>query len=68
MSATNHTDPSFITLLLQDQLGRLQVMNENQWVSVHPIARGIVVNIGDLLHVYLRFQKSILKIDPVKRG
>lgn len=28
-----HTDPSFITILLQDQVGGLQVLYEDHWVD-----------------------------------
>ncbi|KAH7844219.1 hypothetical protein Vadar_025610 [Vaccinium darrowii] len=48
---SKHTDPVFLTVLLQDQLGGLQVMFNNQWVNVQPISGGLVVNIGDLLQV-----------------
>ena len=46
-----HTDPVFLTILLQDQSGGLQVMCDNQWADVTPIKHGLVVNIGDLLQV-----------------
>ncbi|XP_057431741.1 1-aminocyclopropane-1-carboxylate oxidase homolog 1-like [Lotus japonicus] len=51
MGTTKHTDGNFITLLLQDQLGGLQILHENQWVDVHPVHGALVVNIGDLLQL-----------------
>ena len=51
LGSSKHTDPTFLTILLQDQLGGLQVLYENQWVDVQPIAGGLVINIGDLLQV-----------------
>ncbi|KAI8561000.1 hypothetical protein RHMOL_Rhmol04G0301000 [Rhododendron molle] len=51
LGASKHTDPAFLTVLLQDQLGGLQVMYKNQWVDVQPISGGLVVNIGDLLQI-----------------
>ncbi|PSS33789.1 1-aminocyclopropane-1-carboxylate oxidase [Actinidia chinensis var. chinensis] len=51
LGSSKHTDPTFLTILLQDQLGGLQVLYENQWVDVQPIAGGLVVNIGDLLQI-----------------
>ncbi|KAL6292211.1 hypothetical protein ACE6H2_000353 [Prunus campanulata] len=49
MGTTKHSDPSFLTILLQDQIGGLQVLYENQWVDVPPVPGALVVNIGDLL-------------------
>ncbi|XP_058211918.1 1-aminocyclopropane-1-carboxylate oxidase homolog 11-like isoform X1 [Rhododendron vialii] len=51
LGAGKHSDPTFITVLLQDQLGGLQVMHKNQWVNVKPIPGALVVNIGDLLQI-----------------
>ncbi|KAH9764462.1 1-aminocyclopropane-1-carboxylate oxidase [Citrus sinensis] len=51
LGARTHSDPSFLTILLQDQIGGLQVFNENQWIDVNPISGGLVVNIGDFLQV-----------------
>eukprot|EP01119_Soliformovum_irregulare_P013663 TRINITY_DN3664_c0_g3_i2.p1 TRINITY_DN3664_c0_g3~~TRINITY_DN3664_c0_g3_i2.p1 ORF type:complete len:242 (+),score=75.79 TRINITY_DN3664_c0_g3_i2:3-728(+) len=42
-----HTDYGFLTLLIQDQVGGLEVMNrEGEWVKAHPISDAIVVNMG----------------------
>lgn len=49
LGSSKHSDPSFLTILLQDQIGGLQVLHDNQWVNVHPISGGLVVNIADFL-------------------
>ncbi|TXG72284.1 hypothetical protein EZV62_000863 [Acer yangbiense] len=51
MGTSSHSDPAFLTILLQDQIGGLQVLHQNQWVDVNPISGGLVVNIGDFLQV-----------------
>lgn len=51
MGTTKHTDSDFMTIVLQDQIGGLQVLHENQWFNVPPVHGALVVNIGDLLQV-----------------
>ena len=51
MGLTAHTDSGFLTVLLQDQIGGLQVLFDNQWFDVPPMDGALVVNIGDLLQV-----------------
>ncbi|KAK7373638.1 hypothetical protein VNO80_07053 [Phaseolus coccineus] len=51
LGTSKHTDTAFITILLQDQLGGLQILNENQWLNVPPVHGGLVVNIGDVLQL-----------------
>lgn len=48
-----HIDFSFLTFLLQDSVGGLQVMNKRgQWVKATPIDGTFVVNVGDILTRY----------------
>ncbi|KAG0469341.1 hypothetical protein HPP92_018669 [Vanilla planifolia] len=51
-----HTDPAVLTLLLQDEIGGLQIRKEGDdgefcWVDVNPAPGAIVVNVGDLLQM-----------------
>ncbi|XP_065855911.1 1-aminocyclopropane-1-carboxylate oxidase homolog 4-like [Euphorbia lathyris] len=48
---TSHTDPGVLTVLLQDQVGGLQVKHGHQWVDVKPVPGALVINIGDILQI-----------------
>ncbi|KAF9590257.1 hypothetical protein IFM89_032035 [Coptis chinensis] len=47
----SHTDPVFLTILLQNDINGLQVRHQDHWVDVHPLPRSLVVNVGDLLQI-----------------
>ncbi|GAU41110.1 hypothetical protein TSUD_398060 [Trifolium subterraneum] len=49
MGIAKHNDCDFMTIFLQDQVGGLQVLRDNQWVNVPPVHGALVVNIGDIL-------------------
>ncbi|GFQ00694.1 1-aminocyclopropane-1-carboxylate oxidase homolog 1 [Phtheirospermum japonicum] len=52
IGTTKHSDPGFFTILLQCQgMSALQVLHQGQWVDIHPIPGGLVINIGDLLQL-----------------
>ena len=58
IGTSEHTDNDFITVLLQDHIGGLQIRYENKWVDVPPVAGALVVNIGDLMQVSLCKKKN----------
>jgi isopenicillin N synthase-like dioxygenase len=53
-----HKDSDLLSLLLQDDVGGLQVQHEDAWIDATPIPGTFVVNIGELLELasdgYLR--------------
>ncbi|KAG2609680.1 hypothetical protein PVAP13_4KG062200 [Panicum virgatum] len=56
---TRHTDPTFLTVLLQDGVGGLQVLLDRRggggggggWVDVPPVPGALIINVGDLLQL-----------------
>ncbi|XP_026431653.1 1-aminocyclopropane-1-carboxylate oxidase homolog 11-like [Papaver somniferum] len=44
-------DLSVLTVLLQDQIGGLQVKHGEDWVDVKPLDGALVINIGDILQI-----------------
>ncbi|CAN0875574.1 1-aminocyclopropane-1-carboxylate oxidase homolog 1 [Linum grandiflorum] len=51
LGLTKHTDFDFLTVVLNDNIGGLQVLYQNQWVNVPSLPGSLVVNIGDLLQL-----------------
>ncbi|CAM9000572.1 unnamed protein product [Rhodiola kirilowii] len=51
LGINKHSDINFFTVLLQDQIGGLQVLHNNQWVDVPPIKESLVINLGDLIQL-----------------
>ncbi|GMH29209.1 hypothetical protein Nepgr_031052 [Nepenthes gracilis] len=49
----NHKDNDFLTILLQDFVGGLQVLQEDKWVDVPYVPGALVINTGDLLQASL---------------
>ncbi|XP_049406382.1 1-aminocyclopropane-1-carboxylate oxidase homolog 1-like [Solanum stenotomum] len=49
LGTSKHADNDFLTVLLQDKIGGLQVLHQNHWVDVPPTPGALVINIGDIL-------------------
>jgi len=53
LGIAKHADVDFITVLLQNQIGGLQVLHKDMWIDLHPLPGALVVNIGDFMQVCL---------------
>ncbi|CAN0904572.1 1-aminocyclopropane-1-carboxylate oxidase homolog 1 [Linum grandiflorum] len=51
MGTSSHSDSGFLTVLLQDQIGGLQVLAHDHWIDVKPNPCALVINLGDLLQL-----------------
>ena len=70
MGSSPHTDWGFLTLILQDDIGGLQFLYQDDWVDVPYIPNSIVVNAGDFLSVISggRFHSPVHRvIAPIER-
>lgn len=52
MALGHHTDAGALTILLQDDVGGLQVFDGREWLDVDPIDGAFVINIGDMTQVW----------------
>lgn len=48
---SQHSDRSFLTILLQDHIGGLQVLQDGCWVDVPPVPGALLINLGDFLQL-----------------
>ena len=48
----NHTDAGVLTVLLQDEVGGLQVHRDGYWHNVAPVDGAFVINTGDMMQVW----------------
>lgn len=48
---SRHSDITLLTVVLQDEVGGLQVMNQGRWVAVKPVEDSFVINVGDPIQI-----------------
>ena len=66
-----HTDYGMLTILLQDDVGGLEVeTKDGSWIDVPPVPGSFVVNIGDMLEIWtsgtFKAGPHRVKVSPTK--
>ena len=66
MALHHHSDAGALTVLLQDEVGGLQVHHDGQWIDVAPIEGALVVNTGDMMQVWSndRYRAALHRVAP----
>ena len=66
MALHHHSDAGALTLLLQDDVGGLQVEHRGEWIDVAPTPGAIVVNTGDMMQVWSndRYHAALHRVAP----
>jgi isopenicillin N synthase-like dioxygenase len=62
VGTTKHCDNDFLTVLLQDHIGGLQVLYDDKWIDITPVPGALVVNVGDLLQASFMYYVYIDRI------
>ncbi|XWS27562.1 hypothetical protein CRYUN_Cryun26dG0126600 [Craigia yunnanensis] len=51
LGIASHSDPDFLTLLLQDDIGGLQILHQSKWIDVPPVHGALIANLGDFMQL-----------------
>ncbi|KAE8687719.1 Flavonol synthase/flavanone 3-hydroxylase [Hibiscus syriacus] len=51
MGLPAHSDHGLLTLLIQNQIGGLQVRHNGKWINIDPIPNSFLTNIGDHIEI-----------------
>eukprot|EP00592_Proboscia_alata_P021410 CAMPEP_0194429040 /NCGR_PEP_ID=MMETSP0176-20130528/43656_1 /TAXON_ID=216777 /ORGANISM="Proboscia alata, Strain PI-D3" /LENGTH=375 /DNA_ID=CAMNT_0039241755 /DNA_START=38 /DNA_END=1165 /DNA_ORIENTATION=- len=71
MGCGAHTDYGLFTILSQDSVGGLQVLNSSgDWVNATPIENSFVINIGDMMHRWTngRYASTLHRVVDLRKG
>ncbi|KAH9650385.1 1-aminocyclopropane-1-carboxylate oxidase [Citrus sinensis] len=62
IGVTTHSDPGFVTVLIQDRIGGLQVFCEDQWFDITPVPGALVLITND------KFKSAYHRVLSKKEG
>ncbi len=67
MALHHHTDAGVLTILLQDEVGGLQVHSRGAWRDVEPIEGALVINVGDMMQVWSNdlYPAALHRVTPI---
>ncbi|KAJ4822666.1 hypothetical protein Tsubulata_039463, partial [Turnera subulata] len=65
---SKHTDSAFLGVVLQDQLGGLQVLYQDKWVDVTPMPGALIVNLGDMTQASSRNSSYSFSFSLITNG
>ena len=67
MALHHHTDAGALTILLQDDVGGLQVWTDEEWIDVTPFDGALVINVGDMMQIWSndRYRAALHRVRPV---
>ncbi|ESR33728.1 1-aminocyclopropane-1-carboxylate oxidase [Citrus sinensis] len=70
IGVTTHSDPGFVTVLIQDRIGGLQVFCEDQWFDITPVPGALVVNLGYMMQLITndKFKSAYHRVLSKKEG
>ena len=67
MALHHHSDAGALTVLLQDDVGGLQVGTDDGWVDVTPRSGALVINVGDMMQIWSndRYRAALHRVRPI---
>ena len=67
MALHHHTDAGVLTILLQDDVGGLQVFAQDGWRDIEPIEGALVINVGDMMQVWSNdlYPAALHRVTPI---
>ncbi len=67
MALHHHSDAGVLTILLQDDVGGLQVFTGGRWLDVTPVEGAFVVNVGDMMQVWSNdtYPAALHRVRPI---